>query len=61
MDENNISDLESDKPKESRSKILLLGDFDPAGERIIRDPYLASFSGMLTSYLITLYLLGFWL
>lgn len=39
MDEANISDLKGDKPKGSKSKILLLGDFDPEGDRIIRDPY----------------------
>lgn len=39
MDDENISDLNSKSPKESSAKILLLGDFDPEGERIIRDPY----------------------
>lgn len=39
MDEDNMSDLEGDKPRGSKAKVLLLGDFDPEGERIIRDPY----------------------
>lgn len=39
MDEDNISDLERIKPGGSKAAILLLGDFDPQGERIIRDPY----------------------
>lgn len=39
MDESNISDLKGEKPKEGNAKILLLGDFDPQGDRIIRDPY----------------------
>ncbi|CAH0548816.1 unnamed protein product [Brassicogethes aeneus] len=39
MDENNISNLKSQKPKGSKCEILLLGDFDPTGDRIIRDPY----------------------
>lgn len=39
MDDQNILDLKSKAPKEYSAKILLLGDFDPEGERIIRDPY----------------------
>lgn len=39
MDDDNISDLNSKSPKGSSAKVLLLGDFDPEGERIIRDPY----------------------
>lgn len=39
MDEDNISDLNSRSPKGSSAKILLLGDFDPEGDKIIRDPY----------------------
>lgn len=39
MDDENMSDLESIKPKDATAKLLLLGDFDPQGERIIRDPY----------------------
>lgn len=43
MDENNISNLNGQKPKGSKAKILLLGEFDPEGERIIRDPYYVIF------------------
>ncbi|XP_017776790.1 PREDICTED: low molecular weight phosphotyrosine protein phosphatase-like [Nicrophorus vespilloides] len=41
MDLNNISALNSEAKdvKNSKAKILLLGDSDPQGERIIRDPY----------------------
>ncbi|XP_049824474.1 low molecular weight phosphotyrosine protein phosphatase-like isoform X2 [Aethina tumida] len=39
MDENNISNLKGQKPQGSKAEILLLGDFDPTGDRIIRDPY----------------------
>lgn len=42
MDENNISGLKNEAPSKSKAKILLLGDFDPQGERIIRDPYYVS-------------------
>ncbi|XP_044763539.1 low molecular weight phosphotyrosine protein phosphatase-like [Coccinella septempunctata] len=39
MDEENISDLEGMAPANCKAKIGLLGDYDPQGERIIRDPY----------------------
>lgn len=39
MDEENIDDLKGICPKDGTAKILLLGDFDPQGDRIIRDPY----------------------
>ncbi|XP_017773442.1 PREDICTED: low molecular weight phosphotyrosine protein phosphatase-like [Nicrophorus vespilloides] len=41
MDLNNISALKSQakEVQNSKAKILLLGDYDPQGERIIRDPY----------------------
>ncbi|KAF2881891.1 hypothetical protein ILUMI_24272, partial [Ignelater luminosus] len=39
MDENNISNLKEVAPRDSKAKIFLLGDFDPEGDRIIRDPY----------------------
>lgn len=42
MDENNISNLKQQAPRGSKAKILLLGDFDPTGDRIIRDPYYVS-------------------
>lgn len=43
MDNSNILDLKERAPKNATAKILLLGDFDPNGERIIRDPYYVSF------------------
>lgn len=39
MDNENMEELKDLKPKDGTSKLLLLGDFDPNGERIIRDPY----------------------
>ncbi|KAF5291765.1 hypothetical protein FQA39_LY14253 [Lamprigera yunnana] len=39
MDNDNISDLQGDAPRNCKAKILLLGDYDPEGEKIIRDPY----------------------
>lgn len=42
MDDENITDLKELAPKDATAKILLLGDFDPQGERIIRDPYYVS-------------------
>lgn len=39
MDNNNISNLKGQQPRGSKAKILLLGDFDPEGDKIIRDPY----------------------
>lgn len=39
MDDENMSELEDLKPKDGTAKLLLLGDFDPQGDRIIRDPY----------------------
>ncbi|XP_055315809.1 low molecular weight phosphotyrosine protein phosphatase 1-like [Sitodiplosis mosellana] len=39
MDEENIADLKERCPKDGTAKILMLGDFDPEGDRIIRDPY----------------------
>lgn len=42
MDDENIEDLERLNPKDGTAKILLLGEFDPEGDRIIRDPYYVS-------------------
>lgn len=39
MDEANMRDLNKRAPKGSKAKLLLFGDFDPQGDRIIRDPY----------------------
>lgn len=49
MDEMNFEDLTELKPDDAKAQIFLLGDFDPEGERIIRDPYCVSvvfFSGI---------------
>lgn len=42
MDYWNIEDLEILAPEDSTAKILLLGEFDPLNERVIRDPYFVS-------------------
>ncbi|KAF7285903.1 hypothetical protein GWI33_009376 [Rhynchophorus ferrugineus] len=39
MDNNNITNLKDMQPKGSKANVLLLGDFDPEGDKIIRDPY----------------------
>lgn len=39
MDDKNMEDLNSMKPDGAKAKVLLLGEFDPQGERNIRDPY----------------------
>ncbi|XP_067003137.1 low molecular weight phosphotyrosine protein phosphatase-like [Anabrus simplex] len=39
MDEENMRELNRKAPKNCAAKLHLLGDFDPRGERIIRDPY----------------------
>lgn len=44
MDDENMADLKRLAPKGSHAKCLLLGEFDPNKERIIRDPYYVSFS-----------------
>ena len=39
MDEQNIKDIKRAAPSSHNAHIELLGDYDPQGERIIRDPY----------------------
>ncbi|XP_048001549.1 low molecular weight phosphotyrosine protein phosphatase-like [Leguminivora glycinivorella] len=39
MDEANMKDLKRMAPKNCKAELLLFGDFDPQGDRIIRDPY----------------------
>lgn len=39
MDEQNIRDLNRRAPKNATAKVMLLGSFDPEGDKIIRDPY----------------------
>lgn len=43
-----MKDLSKRAPKGCKAKLLLFGDFDPQGERIIRDPYyVCSFTCLL--------------
>ncbi|KAI9339253.1 phosphotyrosine protein phosphatase I superfamily [Pilaira anomala] len=39
MDESNLSDLTSIRPKGSKANLRLFGEYDPQGELIIEDPY----------------------
>nr|XP_012217192.1 PREDICTED: low molecular weight phosphotyrosine protein phosphatase-like [Linepithema humile] len=39
MDNENIQDLNSIKPKKCKTRVELLGSYDPSGEVIIQDPY----------------------
>lgn len=39
MDNENMDELNDLNPKDGTAKLLLLGDYDPKGEKIIRDPY----------------------
>ena len=39
MDNENMEELKDLKPKDGTAKLLLLGDYDPEGDKIIRDPY----------------------
>lgn len=42
MDEDNMEDLKSMTPDNSKASVELLGDYDPQEVRIIRDPYYVS-------------------
>lgn len=39
-----MKDLNKRAPRGSKAKLLLFGDFDPQGDRIIRDPYYVSYN-----------------
>lgn len=39
MDNENMKELNRRAPKSCKAKLLLFGDFDDEGEKIIRDPY----------------------
>lgn len=45
MDESNLEDLKDMAPKNAKKKIQLFGEYDPKGERIIRDPYYSGIDG----------------
>ncbi|CAO3615812.1 unnamed protein product [Cunninghamella echinulata] len=45
MDESNLEDLMDKKPAGSKAVVKLFGDFDPQGDRIIRDPYYGGIDG----------------
>ena len=50
MDDDNMHDLGSLSSGQSKAKVELLGDYDPEGERIIRDPYYVSIILFHASY-----------
>ncbi|XP_014676401.1 PREDICTED: low molecular weight phosphotyrosine protein phosphatase 1-like [Priapulus caudatus] len=39
MDHDNMSDLRRMMPENSTAKLLMLGDYDPEGVKIVHDPY----------------------
>lgn len=39
MDDYNVEDINEIRPDDAKAQVFLLGDFDPQGDRIIRDPY----------------------
>ncbi|KAG4089640.1 LMWPc-domain-containing protein [Neocallimastix lanati (nom. inval.)] len=45
MDESNLEDLRDIAPKKLKNKIQLFGEYDPQGERIIKDPYYSGIDG----------------
>ncbi|KAL6623729.1 acid phosphatase isoenzyme [Neocallimastix sp. 'constans'] len=45
MDESNYEDLREIAPGNTAKKIQLFGEYDPQGERIIRDPYYSGIDG----------------
>ncbi|KAF6016960.1 ACP1 [Bugula neritina] len=50
MDDNNIRDIERVKPKGSKARIELLGDYDPQNIKIIEDPYYGGDDGFEVVY-----------
>ncbi|KAJ3054547.1 hypothetical protein HK097_001525 [Rhizophlyctis rosea] len=50
MDESNLIDLQNFKPKGSKAIVQLFGDYDPKGDRIIKDPYYGEQDGFEYNY-----------
>lgn len=50
MDDNNISDIERKKPKDSQAIIKLLGSYDPENILEIEDPYYGDADGFEITY-----------
>ncbi|KAJ3034478.1 hypothetical protein HDV00_005001 [Rhizophlyctis rosea] len=50
MDESNLIDLQSYKPRGSKATVQLFGDYDPKGDRIIKDPYYGGQDGFEYNY-----------
>jgi low molecular weight phosphotyrosine protein phosphatase len=50
MDHHNLRDVQSKKPKQSTTHILLFGTFDPQGREVIEDPYYGGPEGFRINY-----------
>ncbi|KAI9313982.1 phosphotyrosine protein phosphatase I superfamily [Dichotomocladium elegans] len=50
MDRSNLETLEQMAPPKSKATVKLFGDFDPEGERIIRDPYYGGSTGFENNF-----------
>ncbi|TPX63932.1 acid phosphatase [Spizellomyces sp. 'palustris'] len=50
MDESNLADLKRKQPPGSTSKVQLFGEFDPKGDKIIKDPYYGGIDGFEYNY-----------
>ncbi|RKO83157.1 phosphotyrosine protein phosphatase I superfamily [Blyttiomyces helicus] len=50
MDESNLADLKRLQPTRTKAKVSLFGDFDPKGDRIIKDPYYGGQDGFDRNY-----------
>ncbi|KAI8609729.1 phosphotyrosine protein phosphatase I superfamily [Chytriomyces sp. MP71] len=45
MDDSNLSNLRAIQSKGSKAKVMLFGEFDPEGMRVIEDPYYGGIDG----------------
>lgn len=61
MDYYNIEDLNDLKPDDAKAEILLLSDFDPNEEGIIRDPYCVIIIKLLSSIIKVIFCLIFFI
>ncbi|CAJ0748371.1 165_t:CDS:2 [Entrophospora sp. SA101] len=50
MDDANLLDANRIKPEASKSIVKLFGDYDPQGEKIIRDPYYGGIKGFEVNF-----------
>nr|CAG8468787.1 6475_t:CDS:2 [Entrophospora candida] len=50
MDDANLLDANRIKPEASKSIVKLFGDYDPQGEKIIKDPYYGGIKGFEVNF-----------